>query len=88
MAMKTTIDIADPLLREARKLAEHEGTTVRAIVERGLRLAVAEARTKRPFKLRDASVGGEGLTPEFRDAGWEKVRDAIYDERERKAGGA
>ncbi len=35
--MKTTIDIADPLLREARKLANREGTTLRALVEQGLR---------------------------------------------------
>jgi len=36
--MKTTIDIADPLLDEARKLAAREGTTLRALVERGLRV--------------------------------------------------
>ncbi len=33
------------------------------------------------FKLRDASVGGRGLHPEFRDANWETIRDAIYEPR-------
>ena len=31
--MKTTIDIADPVLNQAKKLAAREGTTLRALVE-------------------------------------------------------
>jgi hypothetical protein len=31
--MKTTVDISDPLLREARKIAARERTTLRALVE-------------------------------------------------------
>ena len=27
----------------------------------------------------DGSVDGEGLSPEFADAGWEEIRDASYD---------
>jgi len=83
--MKTTIDIADPLLDEARKLAAREGTTLRALVERGLRHVLSGGkRTRRPFKLRDASVKGGGwLRPEFRDAGWDKLRDLIYEDRDR-----
>jgi Arc/MetJ family transcription regulator len=58
--MKTTIEIADPLLAEAKTLAAREQTTVRALVEEGLRHVV---RARRPtktarFKLRDASVRG------------------------------
>jgi hypothetical protein len=34
--MKTTVEISDSLLREARKLARREGTTLRALVEQGL----------------------------------------------------
>ena len=59
--MKTTIEISDPLLREARKLAEHEGVTLRALVERGLRRVVTESKPGAPFKLRRASFKGKGL---------------------------
>jgi hypothetical protein len=54
--MKTTFDIADPLLREARRLAAREGTTLRELVEQGLRKVVAERKQKLPFQLRKASI--------------------------------
>ncbi len=77
--MKTTVEIADPLLADARKIATREGTTLRALVEQGLRQVVAERKGKRPFKLEDGSFKGEGLTPEFADADWEKIRAASYE---------
>jgi len=40
-SMKTTIDIADTLLREAKRLAAKEGVTLKVVVERGLRQVVA-----------------------------------------------
>jgi hypothetical protein len=76
--MKTTIEISDPLLDEAKELAARESTTLRELVEAGLRLILRERRKPRAFLLRDARVGGRGLTPEFRDAGWERIRDAAY----------
>ncbi|HUB15218.1 MAG TPA: type II toxin-antitoxin system VapB family antitoxin [Acetobacteraceae bacterium] len=79
--MKTTIEIADPLLREARKLAAREGVTLRAVVERGLRRVVNESRRVEPFKLQRRSFRGNGLQPPFRDASWDKVRDTIYQDR-------
>jgi hypothetical protein len=36
--MKTTVEISDGLLDEARRLAAREATTVRALIEAGLRL--------------------------------------------------
>ena len=79
--MKTTIEISDPLLREARKLAEREGVTLRALVERGLRRVVAETRPAAPFKLRRASFKGRGLQPGLHDASWDKLRDLAYEGR-------
>jgi hypothetical protein len=79
--MKTTIEISDPLLREARKLAEREGVTLRALVERGLRRVVAETRPGAPFKLRRASFKGRGLKADLRGASWDKLRDLAYEGR-------
>jgi hypothetical protein len=66
--------LAGPILDAARKLAAREGTTLRSFVERGLRHVLSERkRTRRSFKLRDASVKGGGwLRPELRDAGWDR----------------
>src|SRR6516225_2279843 len=80
-AMKTTIEISDPLLREARKLAAREGVTLRALVERGLHRVIAERKQGAPFKLRRASFKGKGLRAELRDAGWDRLRGMIYEGR-------
>jgi hypothetical protein len=79
--MKTTVEIADPLLRKARKLAAREGVTLRILIERGLSHVVRE--TKRPvaFRLRRAAFKGRGLQAEFRDASWEKLSEAAYESR-------
>ena len=63
--MKTTLDIADPLFAEAKRIAARDGETLRSLVEQGLRTVIAQRRTKdKPFKLRDMSVKGDGLRPE------------------------
>jgi len=80
--MKTTIDIPDPLLDDARRAAEREGTTLKALVEAGLRRVLAERRGKgAPFQLRDARFRGEGLQPGVTSGSWETLRDAIYEGR-------
>lgn len=79
--MKTTIEISNSLLEEARKLAAKEGTTVRALVEQGLRRVVAERKNRGVFKLRKATFKGEGLQRGFAGATWEQMRDAIYEGR-------
>jgi hypothetical protein len=73
--MKTTIEISEPLLREARKLAEREGVTLGALVERGLRCVVVETKSSAPFKLRRVSFKGKGLHADARNASWSRLRD-------------
>jgi hypothetical protein len=79
--MKTTIEISDPLLREACKLAQREGVTLRALVERGLRRVVTETKPGAPFKLRRASFKGKGLQPDMRGVSWGRLRDLAYEGR-------
>ncbi len=45
--MKTTVEIADSLLAEVKKTAAREGTTVKALLEAGVRRAMAERRSVR-----------------------------------------
>jgi len=78
--MKTTIEITDSLLDQARELAARENTTLRALVETGLRQIINERKCQPQFRLRDASFCGNGLQPEFRDTGWEQLRQAAYEE--------
>ncbi|MCZ7537651.1 MAG: type II toxin-antitoxin system VapB family antitoxin [Acidimicrobiia bacterium] len=79
--MKTTVEISDALAREAKTVARREKTTLRALIESGLRQLLRERRRGAAFRLRDASFEGGGLQPEFRDADWQRFRDAAYEER-------
>ena len=76
--MKTTIEIADDLFERAQEVARKEKTTFRSLTEQGLRLVLNEKQAK-PKKLPPlVTVGGRGLTKEFKNASWETIRDEIY----------
>ena len=79
--MKTTIEITDALLIEAKRLAAREGITVRTLVEQGLRQAIRERRKRAEFRLRKATFRGEGLQPGVAERGWERVRELAYEGR-------
>ena len=79
--MKTTIEISDGLAREARALAQREKTTLRALVEAGLREVLKRRRRAAGFRLRDASFGGRGLQPEMTSGGWDTLRETAYEGR-------
>ena len=76
--LKTTIEISDSLLREARDLAEREGVTLRALVERGLNRVISETKQAAAFKLRRTAFKGKGLQEEFRAASFDIARDEIF----------
>lgn len=78
--MKTTIDIADSLLLQAKDIAQREGTTLRELVETGLRATLQQRGAKaKPFVLRDASFKGEGLQPGIREGDWQQIREMCYE---------
>ncbi|MEQ8486387.1 MAG: hypothetical protein RIB46_18660 [Pseudomonadales bacterium] len=76
--MKTTIEIADDLADAARRMARRRRTTLRAVIEEGIRLAIREQDRKAVFQLRDASVSGRGLQPEFAEGDERAILDAAY----------
>jgi hypothetical protein len=79
--MKTTVEISDTLAAEARAVARREKTTLRALIEAGLRQLLRDRRRRSRFRLRDASFSGRGLRPEFRDGDWQRIREAAYEGR-------
>jgi hypothetical protein len=79
--MKTTVEIPDSLLEEAKRLAAREGTTVRALVEEGLRRTLAERKRATRFRLRKATFKGTGMQPASAGASWDQIRDAAYEGR-------
>jgi hypothetical protein len=79
--MKTTVDIPRSLLEEAKRLAADHRTTVRALVEEGLRRVIGEHQRTGMFRLRKATFKGEGLQPDIEGASWEAMRQRAYEGR-------
>jgi len=79
--MKTTIELPDDLLERSKAVARRENSTLKALIEEGLHLAL-RARSRKPaatFALQPFQ--GDGLSPDFAGAGWETLRDEIYRDR-------
>jgi hypothetical protein len=79
--MKTTRDIADAVLNDARRIAAAEGTTLRALIEDGLRHVLAERERRPAFRLRRATFGGTGLQPHVAEGSWQQIRELAYEGR-------
>jgi hypothetical protein len=79
--MKTTVQIPDSLLDAARKLANQERTTLKALIEEGLRRVVSQHKRRNGFQLRKATFKGKGLQPPVAGASWERIRELSYEGR-------
>ena len=79
--MKTTVEISDSLLQAAKVEAARARTTVRALIEAGLRRVLEERKRGQPFRLRRASFKGKGLQPPFNDGDWDAIRQRAYEGR-------
>jgi Bacterial antitoxin of type II TA system, VapB len=77
--MKTTIDISDSILLQAKRC--RRGTTVKALVELGLRRVIAEMNTDSRFvfePVTDKLGAASGHSPPLP---WEQMHDLIYEDR-------
>ena len=80
--MKTTLEISDPLLEPVRAIAARDGETLRSLVEQGLRKVPADRQTKaKPFKLRNVSVGDQGLQPGVAHLSMHELVLMVYEHR-------
>lgn len=79
--MKTTVHIPDALLEEVRGIAARDNTTLKALVEEGLRKVIGERKQTKAFKLRKATFKGEGLQPHLAGASWDRIRELSYEDR-------
>ena len=77
--MKTTVEIPDALLDEARQVAARHGTTLRVLIIEGLRRSLADRRRGAPFRMRRVTFKGNGLQPGIAGAQWDRIRELIYE---------
>ena len=79
--MKTTVEIPDSLLDEAKKVAARQDTTLRVLIIEGLRRVLVERKRTGAFRLRKATFRGKGLKPDMAGAPWERIREMAYEKR-------
>jgi enoyl-CoA hydratase/carnithine racemase len=78
--VKTTVEITDALLEEAKRVASRESSTLRELIEEGLRRSLEQRRAKKGFRLRRASFRGKGLQPGV-STNWDLLREIAYEGR-------
>lgn len=76
--MKTTIELPDDLLKQAKQTARAEGATLRALIEEGLQHALRAREQRKIVGLDFPTFGGSGLTEAFSEGDWSQLRNEIY----------
>ena len=86
VGMKTTVDIEDELLDQAKLHAELTGRSLQALVEDGLRrvLSTAPSYEDEGYRLPDCSVGDDCGPDPIRRHSWPELRSMIYGESEQR----
>ena len=75
--MKTTVEIPDPLFREAKAFAARNGIPLREVFERGLETVLRRSKpAERRFRLKTITTKGEGLVCQD---DWGTIRSLIYE---------
>ena len=75
--MKTTVEISDDLLRQAKEYAARRGIPLREVIEFGLQQDLQGNRSlRRPFRLKSVTTKGEVL---ICDRDWSTIRSLIYE---------
>jgi hypothetical protein len=73
--MKTTIELSDSILLEAKQFAKERSITLRSLIEESL--AETLARPRKNISVRPVTVSGGGLSHDFKSASWDQIRAVI-----------
>lgn len=76
--VKTTVEISDRLLAQARRHAKRTGRSMRALVEEGLRLVLRAEQQRPSYRMPDRSVGEENAANPLEALSWQDLREEIY----------
>ncbi len=76
--MKTTVEISDALIDRARRYARRQGTSVRALIEEGLRRVLDSEEPAAAYQLSDCSVGAAGKPNPLETLSWQDLRHEMY----------
>ena len=79
--MRTSFDLPDPLLDDAKRLAIERGVPLRDLVEEGLRLVLAQKTETKPYRLKDFSFHGNGLVDGLDWGDWDRMQELSYGDR-------
>ncbi len=81
--MKTTIEINDALLQQAKRVALERKLSLKALVETALRQFLIQTEVPPPasFKLRKCTFKGEGLQPGLDEDDFATIRAMAYEDR-------
>lgn len=81
--MKTTIELNDRLLKEAKQLAILENRTFKDVTESALRNYINSHKKKasQRFRLKRASFRGKGLQNGLQEGNWSAIRERSYEGR-------
>ena len=67
--MKTTLELSDSLIEQSRLVQQRDRISLKALVEEGLRLAIAKSLTPSEYRFEPVFGGSGWLTEEAENAG-------------------
>jgi hypothetical protein len=76
--MRTTLDINDELLRQVKRRAADEGTSLRAVIESALRSHIGRPRRGTSYRLHWRTEKGRvrpGVRIDYRDGLFDRMED-------------
>jgi len=79
--MRTSVEIPDPLMRRAKRLAQRRKTTLRELVLEGLRVVVDRDVRPPSYELEDCSYGSGGLVAGLSWEDQERMDELVYGDR-------